>query len=128
MPPFDPTDHDLLILLNRDMTELKEQHREDIAELKEQHRDVMNQLRLGNDRFAGIALRDQAVSAELSSLRLDFSRAMQVAERADAGFNKVQSEIEDFKLQIRTVLWLGGPLIGISVALASELVKRWLGL
>jgi len=117
MPPYDTTDHDLLILLNRDM-----------AELTSQHREAMDQLKRGNERFATIAMRDQELGTAIAGLRLDFSRAIQIAEQAREGVNKVQNEIDDFKLQIRTVLWLGGPLIGISVALATELVKRWLGL
>ncbi len=117
MSAYDATDHDLLILLNRDM-----------SELKDQHRDAMDQLKRGNDRFATIAMRDQELGAAIAGLRLDFSRAIQIAEQAREGVGKVQSQIDDFKLQIRTVLWLGGPLIGISVALASELIKRWLGL
>lgn len=117
MPPLEASDHDLLILLNRDM-----------AELKEQLRAAMDQLQRGNERFTAISLRDQEVGAALAGLRTDFSRAMQVAEAARDSATKVQAEIHDFKIQMRTVLWLGGPIIGISVALATELVKRWLGI
>lgn len=118
MPQLDnPSDHDLLILLNRDMSELTSQMRE-----------AMTQLQRGNERFTSIALRDQEVGAALAGLRLDFSRAQSLAEQANATAIKAQNEIDDFKLQIRTVLWLGGPLIGISVALGTELIKRWLGI
>lgn len=111
------SDHDLLILMGRD-----------VAELKDMHRDAMDQLKRGNERFVAISLRDQEVGAAIVDLRQNYSRAMLTADQAHVAVAKLRDEVNTFKAQLKAILWVAGPLIGIAVAIATELVKKWFGL
>lgn len=109
------SDHDLLVIIG-------EQQKQMAAQLL----DALEQLKRGNERFVSISLRDQEVGAAITGLRQDYSRAMLIAEQAKVGVEKLGDDFERFRTQLKTIAWVAGPLIGISVALATELIKHWL--
>lgn len=120
--PENATDHELLILLNRD-----------VAEMRESLREALEQLKRGNDRFTSISLRDQEIGAALAGLRTDYSRAMGAAEVAQKNANEnekallaVKLELETWKVRLKTFAWIVTPMVVIALAVAQELVKRWL--
>jgi hypothetical protein len=82
MPIEGASDHELLLLLSRDMTQL-------IARLEE----MREQLRRGAERFASISLHEQGVDAAIQGLRTDYSRAMAVAERAVAQTQEIDRTV-----------------------------------
>lgn len=117
MQPSNATDHDLLILLSRDVTALRDTLH-----------DALDQLKKGNERFVAISLRDQEIGAAIVDLRQNYSRAMLTADQAHVAIGKLHDEVTTFKTQLKTILWVAGPLIGIAVAVATEVIKKWFGL
>lgn len=115
MPPesTNATDHELLLLLNRDLGDLRESIRE-----------ALEQLRRGNERFQQIALRDQEVGAAIADLRQNYSRAMLTADQAKDEISRIRLEITLFKAQIKMIAWIAAPITGVVVAIATDFIRR----
>lgn|SRR5262245_8556620 len=108
----DPTDHELLLLLRRDMEQLSRQLSE-----------ALLQLARGNERFERIALYEQEVKISLTSLRQDFSRAMLAAESAQRTATKAQEELQDWVIKGKTIVWLlGGAIAALQLASFFHLI------
>lgn len=110
-----PTDRELLLILRRDVEQLTSQLTE-----------ALGQLKRGNERFEAIALTEQELKIGMSALRSDFSRAMLAADEAKRACAEVRREVELWRARVKTVFWIGAPLVGIVAALAVEALKRLL--
>ncbi len=113
--PVQQSDHDLLVIIG-----------EQQKQIQGQLLDALKQLDRGNERFTAITLKEQEFGAAIVGLRQDFSRAMLAAEQAKELAAKLRDEFGLFKAQLKMIAWVAGPLIGISVAVATEILKRWL--
>lgn len=118
----EPSDHDLLILLNVR-----------IVSLVDDSKEVHEQLKRGNDKFVSISLWHQEVGAGLAGLRTDYSRAMERAEAAgraaqdnDRAILNLKLELDTWKTRVKTVAWLLTPIFLMLSALALEAIRRLL--
>jgi len=132
----DPTDHELLLLLRRD-----------VEQLSRQLMDALTQLARGNARFEAIALQEQEVRSVLSTVRQDIARAQMEAgdarKKADdaialaksvltdhaAHLRDVQEDIPAFRTlrrEFETQRNYVRAVAVIALALVVEAAKRWL--
>jgi len=109
----EPTDHELLLLLRRDMESLARRLDE-----------ALTQLARGNARFEHLALTEQETRITLGSLRQDFSRAMLGADEAKRQAGAVADDLNAWKQRLKTVVWLGAPIVAVLTTLLVEAVKR----
>jgi hypothetical protein len=114
MPP-ESSDHELLLLMN-----------ERQRQMSEQLTDALAQLKRGNERFVQISLREQEFGAGLAGLRQDFSRAMLEIAEVRKKVDVVQDDFDVWKQRLKTIAWIGTPIVLIILALAQEGIRRWL--
>jgi hypothetical protein len=109
----EPTDHELLLLLRRDMESLARRLDE-----------ALTQLARGNARFEHIGLTEQETRITLGGLRQDFSRAMLTAEEAKRQAAALGDALSAWQTRLKTIVWLGAPVVAIVTTLVVEAVKR----
>lgn len=117
------SDRELMLLLNRDVSDLRDTVHE-----------ALEQLKRGNERFQSIALRDQEIGAAIADLRQNYSRAMlgndearKESAAARAEIAALKGQFETYKAQVKAVAWVLAPVVGIAFALLTDVAKRWIG-
>jgi hypothetical protein len=109
----EPTDHELLLLLRRDVEQLGQRLEE-----------ALTQLNRGNTRFEQIALTEQEVRIAMTALRGDYSRAMLAADEARRSVALVKDELDAWKQRLKTLAWMGAPFFALLSALALDAIRH----
>lgn len=113
MPDSAATDHELILLI-----------RHDLSQMRSQLSTALGQLERGNTRFEQIALNEQAMQLAISELRQNFSRAMLHAEEAKRRADQAQDALDQWQTRLRTLVLIGAPVLTIISALLVEGLKR----